>query len=1409
MSLQGSPARKSGEGRTQAKTRGTKGSWSRRSITIVFLLLAAASALLLFAPAAHAEGSKELTSQGGDRAFLWYRTSGGLSQFGGIPAQSALRVYAQPGERILLGSSAAGIGNGTINYTRPSGTTGTCGATGRISTRAQEVAGPAPASGGYTPCSITVGAAEGGVWQLRFISPASATGGIPTGMSATTAWTQSNSVSWIAAWDVTVRNAANTATIPGRVYANYISLSMGTGPGAGSTGRSFTPEVFVQTRDGYRFRHDYNGLDPLTFLTFANNKGFRDASGLPLFRSVQLTTGDAFQNGESIKDPGSTDTTTDVTHKLFFNTPNSSLPATATTAGGSTWLLNTPAPAPNVSNMTFTGTEGTQNQAAYGLGGTFSFDTDPNTTYRLIMDINGDATFGNGTDRILTGHTPSGQPQVYWDGKDSIGNNVATGATIATEVSVYSGEVHFPLLDPENNPGGTVIQRLIPSSNYTVYYDDRNLSGGTPPSPTQMLAGENSQTGSHEWSGQYGDHKGIDTWVYGASRTLSLSTPISIKTADLAVTNTDNQTNTASGSPITYTATITNNGPSNITGAPFTDAIPTGVSGVSWTCQITAGTGSCGTGSGTGNSIATTLSLNVNAVATFTVTGTVAENAPATLSSTVTVTRPADVADPNTSNDSATDTTTVNRRPVAEDKVYSATEDQPLVINAPGLLLNASDPDAGQTLVSQVLTGPSNGNVSVNSNGSFTYTPNANFNGTDTFTFRVCDNGTPVSCSVAKTVTITVNPVNDPPDAVNDSKSTNEDQTLTFPSTDLTANDSAGPNNENGQTLTVTGVSGATNGTVTLAGGTVTFTPAANYNGPASFTYTLSDGNGGTDTATVNITIDPLNDGPVAVDDSATTDEDEPLVLPAADLTTNDSAGPTNESGQTLTVTSVSSPTHGTVTLVAGTVTFTPAANYNGPASFTYTLSDGNGGTDTATVNITIDPVNDGPVAVNDAYDADEDQTLTADGQGVNPPDVLSNDTDVDGDQLTVTDAVSVEPGIQPVDGPNNGTLTLESDGGFVYLPDSGFTGTDIFVYEVCDEGNKCDRATVTIEVFEANAPIEVNDDNGSTGEAAAVSNAYISQYAGSAASTPTRLYGINAAQRPYTFVKRGKDVARPLNALGYRSTNHSLYGYRLRQNLGIVKVNPKTGVASFLGNPRGLPASKQYFAGDVSPNGSTYYLYANKTRRLWKVNLKAFTASSVKLSTSLVVSDLAVSPSDGRLYGVARDGKLLQVDPRSGKVNTTSVNDLKPGLYGATWFTSSGDLIAYENGNSRNNGTLTWIARPTKTPEVVSAQPGPATKGNDGAAYVAPPGHGGLAVRVDVLANDSDPDGSLNRSSLQIVEQPDHGAVVINADKTVTYTSNNTYRTQDTFRYQICNAAATPQCGTAAVRITAAPVTP
>ena len=201
----------------------------------------------------------------------------------------------------------------------------------------------------------------------------------------------------------------------------------------------------------------------------------------------------------------------------------------------------------------------------------------------------------------------------------------------------------------------------------------------------------------------------------------------------------------------------------------------------------------------------------------------------------------------------------------------------------------------------------------------------------------------------------------DSPVAIDDAASTDEDTPLAIPETDLLANDS----DPEGDELSVTDVTATadTHGSVRLTDGTITYEPARDYHSQAGFDYVISDAAGHTATATVTVTIRPVQDPPQATDDTASTDEDVPVTITTADLLANDS----DPDGDRLSFEDVASTpdTHGTVSVADGKVTYTPNPDYHGPAIFTYTISDGHD-TDTANVAITVESIDDPSLSARD-----------------------------------------------------------------------------------------------------------------------------------------------------------------------------------------------------------------------------------------------------------------------------------------------------------------------------------------------------------------------------------------------------------------------------------------------------------
>ncbi len=312
----------------------------------------------------------------------------------------------------------------------------------------------------------------------------------------------------------------------------------------------------------------------------------------------------------------------------------------------------------------------------------------------------------------------------------------------------------------------------------------------------------------------------------------------------------------------------------------------------------------------------------------------------------------------------------VNDNPDALNDSATVAEDS----GANSINVRANDTDVdGNTLSVTAATQGANGAVTVTGGTAVSYTPNANFNGSDSFTYTVSDGNGGTDTA---TVSVTITPVNDNPDAVNDAVTVAEDSGST--AVNVLTNDT----DADGDTLSITAKTNGTNGTVVITGGGtgVSYTPAANFSGSDSFIYTVSDGNGGTDTATVSVTVTSVNDAPDAVNDSATVSEDSGAN--SINVRSNDSIAP--DTGETLTVSSVTNGSNGAVAITGGgtAVSYTPNLNFFGTDSFTYTISDGNGGTDTATVSVTVTAVNDPPVVSNDkatqsAQYSDAIQTVT------------------------------------------------------------------------------------------------------------------------------------------------------------------------------------------------------------------------------------------------------------------------------------------------------------------------------------------------------------------------------------------------------------------------------------------------
>ncbi|MEO0370153.1 MAG: Ig-like domain-containing protein, partial [Pseudomonadota bacterium] len=400
---------------------------------------------------------------------------------------------------------------------------------------------------------------------------------------------------------------------------------------------------------------------------------------------------------------------------------------------------------------------------------------------------------------------------------------------------------------------------------------------------------------------------------------------------------------------------------------------------------------------------------------------------------------PDDPTELDTLDDEAT-----NTPPTATDSSLTIAEDNGFSGTLPG-----TDPDGGAVNFT-LTTGPDNGTVALSNDGTFVYTPNTDFNGEDSFTYTVSDGA---GGSTTATVTVTVDPVNDAPvlttavdiTAIEDGGVISgtvagsfidaDGDTLTY--SVVPSVPSAIPADQQGSDPSaIARGPGPFGGTVTMTSdGNFTYEPFQDFDGTDSFTYIIDDGNGGIVQGTVSVTVTGVNDAPVAEDVSIELDEDGSfsgnLALSASDIdntdeeltfSTGDDEYPDDlyyfESDFSLG----SGPFNGTVVINDdGTYTYTPDPNFNGTDSFQYQVTDPDGETSTATVSITVNAVDDVPVANDVTVSGDEDGAIMGTVTAQNPD----------------NEALSFEV----LTTPTNGTVVMNADGTFTYTPDADFNG--------------------------------------------------------------------------------------------------------------------------------------------------------------------------------------------------------------------------------------------------------------------------------------------------------------------------------------------------------------------------------
>ncbi len=762
----------------------------------------------------------------------------------------------------------------------------------------------------------------------------------------------------------------------------------------------------------------------------------------------------------------------------------------------------------------------------------------------------------------------------------------------------------------------------------------------------------------------------------------------------------------------------------------------------------------------------------------------------------------------------ATVTVEISANPVAVDDSAKTQQETPVVID---LVSNDGDKD-GDLLVSsvEVKTQPTQGSVTIDkATGKATYTPNKDAHGTDTFTYVVYDKEGNPSEPATVTVEISANPV-----AVDDSVTTTENIPVVV---DLLTNDDDKDGDLDPTTVEVTGK--PTQGKVVIdpITGEATYTPNAGSHGTDTFTYIVYDKEGNpSEPATVTVEISA---NPVAVDDSAKTQQETPVVI---DLVSNDSDRDGDLDPATVEVTG--EPAQGKVVIdpVTGEATYTPNKDAHGTDTFTYIVYDKEGNpSEPATVTVEISA---NPVAVDDSTETQQETPVVID--------LVSNDGDKDGDLLVSSVEVKTQP--------TQGSVTVDANGKATYTPNAGSHGTDTFTYVVYDkEGNPSEPATVTVEIS-AN-PVAVDDSAKTQQETPVVidlvgndsdkdgdldpttvevtgkptqGKVVIDPVTGEATYTPNKdAHGTDT----FTYIVYDKEgnpsepatvtveiSANPVAVDDSAKTQQetpvvidlvsndsdkdgdldpSTVDVTGKPTQGKVVIDPITGEATYTPNKDAHGTDTfTYVVYDKDGNPSepatvTVEISANPVAGDDNVTTTENTPIVVDLLTNDSDKDGDLDPTTVEVTGKPTQGKVV-IDPVTGEATYTPNKD----AYGTDTFT----YVVYDKeGNPSEPATVTVeiSANPVAVDDSAN------TKEN-------------TAVEIDLVANDSDKDGDLLVSSVEVKTQPTQGSVTVDANGKATYTPNTGAYGTDTFTYIVYDKEGNPsEPATVTVEISANPV--
>jgi len=659
-----------------------------------------------------------------------------------------------------------------------------------------------------------------------------------------------------------------------------------------------------------------------------------------------------------------------------------------------------------------------------------------------------------------------------------------------------------------------------------------------------------------------------------------------------------------------------------------------------------------------------------------------------------------------------------------------------------------------------------------------------------------------------------------PPIANNDSVNTNEDTptTINVLANDIAVSSPLVPSSviilSNPSHGTITGIDPIT--------GIISYTPNTGYNGTDTFTYRVCDGNGLCDSATVTVNVLGANLPPIANNDTASTIATDPVVIGVL-LNDSDPDGTLNPASVTVTV----PPSNGVITNINpinGNITYTANPGFYGTDNFTYQVCDNEGLCATATVSITVKAR---PIAQNDSAFTDKNKPVEVD--------VLNNDSTPSGTLVPSSVVVTSNP--------SNGTVTVDSTTGKItYNPLTNFTGVDSFEYQVCNSYGLCDTATVNIGVSSKLPPV-ANDDSSTTNQnTPVVINILSNDTAPSGTINPATVNITSNPANGIVTVDSTTGQATYTPNIGFYGTDVFTYIVKdsngLESNIATVTITikaPPIANNDETNTPYNTPVVVNILGNDLDPDGSLvpstvaiisdpthgtiivdttngkvtytpntgYYGTDSFTYQVKDndgllsniatatinvgppgvcvincgggpsspvaVNDNVTTNKNQDVVIDILINDFAPSGyiinSSVTITSDPKNGTITNIDKTTGKVTYTPNTD----------FTGI-DTFVYKILD--NNGlSATALVTVTISPKV------PPVAVNDSAATPI-----GTPVVIDVLINDSDPDGTLNNGTVQVITNPLHGTIT-NIDPLtgkVTYQPDPGFNGIDTFVYKV-----------------------